>query len=104
MDAAGQRARRRLPIVIDALNEADDPRDWKEILASLQQMLRRYPYVLVVCTLRKAFANVSVPDDVERVEIEGFGEDAVDAMVRYFQYYRITFADASYHRKCSSIR
>ncbi|PYT04389.1 MAG: hypothetical protein DMF60_15510, partial [Acidobacteria bacterium] len=29
LDAAGQRARRRLPIVIDGLNEAEDLRDWK---------------------------------------------------------------------------
>src|SRR5205814_9777414 len=38
VDAAGQRAGRRLPILIDALNEAEDPRDWKALLASLQQV------------------------------------------------------------------
>lgn len=94
VDAAGQRAGRRLPIVIDALNEADDPRDWKAQLASLQLVLRRFANVLVVCTLRGAFAQEALPDDVERVEIEGFGEDAVDAMVRYFRHYKITFTDA----------
>lgn len=93
VDAAGQRAGRRLPIVIDALNEAEDPRDWKALLASLQQTLRRYPNVLLVCTLRGAFSQTAPPDDVERVNVEGFGEDAVDAMVRYFRHYKITFAD-----------
>jgi hypothetical protein len=36
LDAAGRRAHRRLPIVIDGLNEAEDPRDWKRILAPLR--------------------------------------------------------------------
>jgi hypothetical protein len=35
VDAAGQRARRRLPIVIDGLNESEDPRDWRDLLASV---------------------------------------------------------------------
>ena len=94
VDAAGQRAGRRLPIVIDALNEAEDPRDWKALLASLEQGVRRYPNVLVVCTLRGAFAEASLPDGVERAEIQGFGEDAVDAIVRYFRHYKINFTDA----------
>lgn len=29
VDAAGERAHRRLPIVIDGLNEAEDPREWR---------------------------------------------------------------------------
>ncbi len=96
VDAAGQRAGRRLPIVIDALNESEDPRDWKALLASLRQLLRHYPNVLVVCTLRGGgFIQAALPDDIERVEIESFGEDAVDAIVRYFRYYKIIFADAT---------
>lgn len=93
VDAAGQRAGRRLPIVIDALNEAEDPRDWKALLASLEQGVRRYPNVLVVCTLRGAFAEASLPEGVERAEIQGFGEDTVDAIVRYFRHYKINFTD-----------
>jgi phosphoribosylcarboxyaminoimidazole (NCAIR) mutase len=94
VDAAGQRAARRLPIVIDALNEAEDARDWRALLASLEQVVRRYPNVLVVCTLRGAFAHLALPDDVERVQMEDFGEAAVDAMVRYFKHYKIVFSEA----------
>src|SRR5205807_336625 len=52
LDAAGQRARRRLPLLIDGLNEAEDPRHWKGPLATLLEILVRYPYVLVICTVR----------------------------------------------------
>ncbi|MBC7077694.1 MAG: hypothetical protein H5T92_05235, partial [Synergistales bacterium] len=94
VDAAGQRARRRLPIVIDGLNEAEDPRDWKGQLASLDEMLRHYPYVLVVCTLRPAFADDALTPDINQLEIPDFDHDTIGAIRRYFEYYRIDPADA----------
>jgi hypothetical protein len=116
LDAAGQRARRRLPLVIDGLNEAEDPRDWKARLASLDAMLRRFANVLVVCTLRTGarrpsepespfqrvkepvarmdFANQALPDDVERIQIADFGEDTVNAIRKYFKFFRINPGDA----------
>jgi hypothetical protein len=93
VDAAGQRVGRRLPIVIDVLNEAEDPREWKAHLSSLQQALRGYPYVLLICTVRETFAESALPDEVERVTIENFGRDATDALFRYFDHYKIKFVD-----------
>lgn len=94
VDAAGQRAHCRLPIVIDGLNDAEDPRDWKSPLASLNETLRRYPYVLVVCTLRTPFVSEALPPDTEQLEIPDFGHDTDEAIKRYFDYYRINPADA----------
>jgi hypothetical protein len=94
VDAAGQRAHRRIPIVIDGLNEAEDPRDWKAPLASLHETLRQYPYVFVVCMLRTAFTDEALPSDIDRLEIPDFGHDTVEAIRRYFVHYRINPADA----------
>jgi hypothetical protein len=116
LDAAGQRAKRRLPLVIDGLNEAEDPRDWKAPLASLDTLLRKFANVLVICTLRTgarrpaeshwrpqerttlssrmAFANQALPDGIERIEIPDFGDDAVEALRKYFRYFRINPGDA----------
>lgn len=94
VDAAGQRASRRLPIVIDGLNEAEDPRVWKGQLASLGVTLQRYPFVLVVCTLRSPFAAETLPDEVDRLEMPGFEEGTTEAVRRYFRHYRINPADA----------
>jgi hypothetical protein len=117
LDAAALRASCRLPLIIDGLNEAEDPRDWKAPLAKLEVALQRYPNVLVVCTLRTGavrpaeeyyfqrsyevdpatrsfFADIALPTGVQRLEMEGFGEDATDAIRRYFQYYRIRVAEA----------
>ncbi|MBU4533437.1 MAG: hypothetical protein KJ650_07415 [Firmicutes bacterium] len=94
VDAAGQRAHRRLPIVIDGLNEAEDPRNWKGPLASLDEILRRYPYVLVICTLRTAFADDALLPDVTRLGIPDFEHDTEEAIDRYFKHYQINPADA----------
>jgi len=94
VDAAGRRAGRRLPIVIDGLNEAEDPRDWKTQLASLSELLAQYPYVLVVCTLRPDFVEEALAKEIEQLEIPGFEHDTIDAIRRYFRYYRIDPRDA----------
>jgi hypothetical protein len=94
VDAAGQRAHRRLPIVIDGLNEAEDPRDWKALIASLEAILGSYPYVLFVCTLRRDFVDESVPTDIDRLGIPDFGHDTYEAIGRYFEYYQIDSTDA----------
>jgi hypothetical protein len=94
VDAAGQRQGRRLPIFIDGLNEAEDPRQWKDQLAPLTVVLSRYPNTQVICTLRSAFVAEALPDDTDTLEINGFGDDLYAAIRRYFAYYLIDGSDA----------
>lgn len=54
----------------------------------------QYPYVLFVCTVRTAFADEALPADISRLEIPDFDHDTVDAVRRYFEYYRIDSVDA----------
>jgi hypothetical protein len=60
----------------------------------LDEILRRYPYVLVVATVRGRFADEALPAEVERLEMPGFGTDTINAIRRYFAYYRIDPRDA----------
>jgi len=69
LDSAAERAARRLPIVIDGLNEAEDIRKWKGLLASLEVRLANHPYILVVCTLRTEFADDILPAGFARLSI-----------------------------------
>ena len=94
VNAAGQRDHCRLPIVIDGLNEAEDPRDWKGLLASLDETLKQYPYTLLVTTVRPEFADEVLPEAVGRLEIPDFGQDTTDAIEVYFKHYLINAADA----------
>jgi hypothetical protein len=95
VDAAGQRACHRLPVVIDGLNESEDPRVWKSQLASLDTVLAKYPYVLLVCTIRPEFQDETLPDGTRCVEITDYGVDAIYAIRLYFQHWKIDATDAS---------
>ena len=95
VDAAGQRARHRLPVFIDGLNESEDPRAWKAQLAALETVLAKYPYVLLVCTIRPEFQDEALPDETRRVEISDYGVDAIDAIRIYFRHWKIDATDAS---------
>lgn len=94
VDAAGQRQNTRLSIAIDGLNESEDPRDWKDEMASLAVMLKSFEHVQVVCTLRPAFVEQAVPDGADLLEINGFEENLGDAIGRYFEFYKINATDA----------
>jgi hypothetical protein len=95
VDAAGQRARHRLPLFIDGLNESENPRKWKPLLASLETTLAKYPYVLLVCTLRPEFVDDALPDGTRRVEIEDYGEETIEAIREHFRYWKIDATDVS---------
>ncbi len=94
LDAAGRRAGRRVPLVIDGLNEAEDPRVWQGLLASLRVVLTAYPYVLVVVTVRPGFVDDALPLETASINISGFAEDTEEAVRRYFTHYRIDPGDA----------
>ena len=113
IDAAGKRAGCRLPLVIDGLNEAENPKDWKAPLASLRETVKRFPNVLVVCTLRtgehprefneritprsdsrESFAIMSLPESIRKIESSGFGSDTEEAIKKYFKYFKIELGSA----------
>lgn len=114
LDAAGKRAGCRLPLIIDGLNEAENPQDWKAPLAKLSETIKDYPNVLVICTLRtgehrredpvlrsqsqinarESFAVMALPDGIRKIEIEGFGGDVNDAIEKYFNYFKINPGDS----------
>ncbi|PMR75302.1 NACHT domain-containing protein [Billgrantia endophytica] len=95
VDAAGQRARHRLPILIDGLNESEEPRIWKPLLASLETTLAKYPYVLLVCTLRPEFVDDALPHETRRVEIIGYGSETIEAIREHFRHWKIDATDVS---------
>lgn len=94
VDAAGQRAGKRIPIVIDGLNEAEDPRNWRDELSRAEELLKDFSYVLLVVTLRNEFAQMCLPEEFPRVQHNGFQEDPQKAVDKYFEYYKIDATDA----------
>jgi hypothetical protein len=95
VDSAGQRAQKRLPIVIDGLNESEDPRMWRPLLAALETTLAKYPYVLLVCTLRPEFVDDALPDGTRRLVISDYGDETIEAIREHFRYWKIDATDVS---------
>ncbi|GAA4430639.1 hypothetical protein GCM10023091_00160 [Ravibacter arvi] len=110
LNSVGERAKCILPLVIDGLNEAEDPMEWKLHLSSLKVILDQYPNILVICTLRSGsrrgdresdyeydseqakrhpFVEQCLPDYTLTFEIPDFGDDIGDAMDRYFEHFKI---------------
>ena len=110
LDATATRAGVRLPIVIDGLNEAQDPREWKDLLCCAQEILIKYKNVVLICTLRtseskrhsdhqrihfnansrESLAKSSLPDDCYLIHGEEFGHrQTIEAIQAYFAYYKI---------------
>lgn len=110
LNAAGERSKCRLPLIIDGLNEAEDPRQWKPLLAAIQVHLKQYPNILVICTLRSgvgrkltkrstyhdtrsatsSFVNQALPENIEKLEIADFEDDTSNAISKYFNHFKIS--------------
>jgi len=110
LNAAAERAKCILPLVIDGLNEAEDPREWKILLSTIKVTLEQYPNVLFICTLRSGaskserenhymyndededsypFVKQCLPDNTTILEIPDFGDDIGDAIEKYFDFFKI---------------
>ena len=89
VESVGARTGVRIPIVIDGLNESEDPANWKGELEALLVLLTRFRHVVVVVTLRPSAEGIVLPSDCPRVELQGFASMTEEAICRYFAYYKI---------------
>lgn len=94
VDAAGQRLCIRIPIVIDGLSESEDPRNWRNEVAKANALLDNYPNVLLVLTLRGEFHQDCIPENIPTLKLNGFGDNPIEAIHSYFEYYKIDALDA----------
>ena len=109
LDAAADRGNCRLPIIIDGLSEAEEPREWKPELETAVELLKDYPNVLLICTLRTSeqkrhefaphrsnklrsreiFAQMALPENCVYLECDGFASSTRKAVKTYFKHYKI---------------
>lgn len=94
LNSAGARAAKRIPLVIDGLNEAERPSGWRLLLEELMPALDDYPNVLVIVTLREELAARAVPDLATRIDLEWEQPEVDDIVNTYFSHYLIKPGDA----------
>ncbi|MEV7383591.1 NACHT domain-containing protein [Streptomyces lydicus] len=94
LNSAGNRAGCRIPLIIDGLNEAERPSEWRALLAGLAPVLGTYPHVAVIVTLREALADRALPKDTMPLELEWQRAEVDDILRVYFHHYLVNPADA----------
>lgn len=94
VDAAGARSGRRIPILIDGLNESENPSDWKDLLSTLAVQLRRTSHCAVIVTVRTSIGRLILPDGITEFHLTGFRYDPLEAIRIYFKHYKIEALEA----------
>lgn len=96
LNAAGETAKTRLVLLIDALNEAENLRKWGGQLAGLLQDMLRYEWLAVGMSVRPEYEDHLIPSNVldicARIECGGvlLPDEQEQAVVQYFEKRGIT--------------
>ncbi len=88
LDAAGEAHRCRTLILIDALNESQDPSVWRSHLPGMLKALEPYPWVGIAVSVRSCYEKRVIPQglsarQIVRIEHYGFAgheEEAIEAI------------------------
>ena len=98
LEAAAQAANARALLIVDAINEGEGSAIWPNHLATFLGRVERSPWISVVLSVRSAYVDVVVPEDVKAtsvvIEHHGFSGNTYDAVKTYFDYYDIEFPSA----------
>lgn len=94
LEAAAQTQKTRALILIDALNESQDRSMWKSHLAGMLRTLSRYPWVGVALSVRTAYEELVVPEDLVSTQLlkeehHGFTGYEHQATRTFFDYFHI---------------
>lgn len=94
LNAAGEAMRTRAIIVVDALNESDDPGIWRRSLAGMIEAVRNYPFLGLALSMRGEFAEAVLPETLTEKVIptvmhRGFAGREAAATTKVFEHFGI---------------
>ena len=88
MQAAAQASNAPFLLLIDALNEADEPKAWQEELPSLLAEINRSPWISLGVSVRSTFRPIVLPagsvSGVAEIKHRGFEYRELEATERFF--------------------
>jgi len=89
----------RIIVFIDALNEGNGKKIWKDYLAGMVEKFRLFPWLGLVVSIRTEYVeslfadNSSLDNELVKVNHQGFSTLEYDAIRKYFEFYNIQFTD-----------
>ena len=93
IQAAAQASNAPFLLLIDALNEADDPKAWREELPALLAEVAQSPWISLGVSVRSTFVPIVFPSSglssVAEVEHRGFERRELEATERFFDAFSL---------------
>jgi hypothetical protein len=89
LEALGLREGRRVPLVIDGINESVEPAAWKDALARLRTRLAEFRHVIGIITVRPKYVDLALPKGSRGFNLDGLAGVEAVAVGRYFTHYKI---------------
>lgn len=96
LNTAGESARTRLVIMIDAINETGHLKIWRDQLAGFVSDVLRHDWLAVAVSLRPEYEDILIPEKVSNSAVKVFcygiqsQEEQVQAAIQYFEKRGIT--------------
>ncbi|MFD3157956.1 SIR2 family protein [Haloimpatiens sp. FM7330] len=102
LNKIAQNDKSRIIIFIDALNEGNGKKIWKEHLAGIIEKIKLYPWIGLALSIRTEYIenllndNDSLESNLVRVTHRGFSTVEYDAIKKYFDFYKIPYSDVPF--------
>ena len=91
MHAAAEASKAPFLLLIDALNDAEDPRAWQHELPGLLAEIAENPWISIGVSIRSTYREIVLPaerpSDVAEVEHRGFAGQELEAAERFFSVF-----------------
>ena len=88
MQAAAEASNAPFLLLIDALNEAERPKAWREELPALLAEIANKPWIALGVSIRSSYRELVLPEEgvpnVEEIEHSGFAGRDTEAVERFF--------------------
>ncbi|MEM6269153.1 MAG: hypothetical protein AAF998_06920 [Bacteroidota bacterium] len=94
LNAKAESKQERIIVFIDALNEGEGRRVWKNQLKSFIRSFKVFPWIGLVVSIRDSYEELIAPADIDesfakRVFHEGFSESTFEASEHFFEHFKI---------------
>ncbi len=97
LNTIGQAQQERVLVIIDALNEGEGRKFWKDSLAGFIESFKKYPWVGLILSIRSEYKDdilTNVQNDIDNdvvglIQHRGFDINVIDAVEYFFNHFQI---------------
>ncbi len=99
LNQIAEESKSRIILFIDALNEGNGKKIWKDYLSGIVEKIKLFPWLGLVVSIRTEYmetlfaSNSKLKNEFVKIKHQGFSTLEYDAIKKYFEFYNIQFTD-----------